>query len=96
MPYRIFFTEEALADLDSILDYISADNPPAALRFGESLLDHIDLLAHLPEIGTRVPRRPNVRKLIHSPIRVYYRVNRQRRLVEILHFWHAARLSPYE
>lgn len=96
MPYRILYTEEALSELRSILDFISTDNPSAAARFGESLLDHIDVLAELPELGTRVARRSQVRKLLHSPIRIYYRVNKRSRLVEILHLWHAARWSPYE
>jgi len=96
VPYGILYTEEALSELRSILDFISTDSPSAAVRFGESLLDHIDVLAELPELGARVTGRSQVRKLIHSPIRIYYRVNKRKRLVEILHFWHAARVSPYE
>lgn len=53
MPYRILYTEEALSELGSILDFISMDNPSAAARFGESLLDHIDVPAELPELGGR-------------------------------------------
>jgi len=93
VPYRIFYTEEALNEFRSILYFISADSPSAAVRFGESLLDHIDLSAELPTMGTRVTKRSRVRKLVHSPIRIYYRVNHSRRLVEILHFWHGARES---
>ena len=34
MAYKILFTEEELVDLEIILDYVCADNPSAAERFG--------------------------------------------------------------
>ena len=39
MAYKIFFTEDALVDLEIILDYIREDNPGAAERFGAALLN---------------------------------------------------------
>jgi plasmid stabilization system protein ParE len=51
VAYKIFFTEDALRDLEVVLDYISADNPSAAERFGTSLLNHVELLQNLPRIG---------------------------------------------
>lgn len=94
MAYKILFTEDALADLESILDFIRADNQSAAEEFGEALLDHINLLREFPQIGTWVRLRPGVRKMIHSPIRIYYRVDEKKSLVEVLHFWHVARREP--
>ena len=94
MAYKIFFTEDALAELENILDFIRADNQSAAEEFGEALLDHIGLLREFPQIGTSVRMRPVIRKMIHSPIRIYYRVNEKKGLVEVLHFWHAARKEP--
>jgi plasmid stabilization system protein ParE len=38
--------------LEAILDYILADNPAAATRFGNDLLNHVDLLAAFPHIGS--------------------------------------------
>jgi plasmid stabilization system protein ParE len=35
--------------------------------------------------------RPNVRKLSHTPILVYYRIEESKHLVEVLHLRHAAR-----
>lgn len=32
MAFKIFYTEDALTDLEAILDYIRADNPAAAAR----------------------------------------------------------------
>jgi len=94
VAYKIFFTEDALSDLEVVLDYIRADNPSAAEQFGTSLLNHVELLQNLPRIGVRVRGRPGVRKILHSPVRVYYRLDEYRRLIEVLHFWHAARRDP--
>lgn len=94
MAYKILFTEDALADLESILDFIRADNQSAAEEFGEAPLDHINLLREFPHIGTSVRLRPSVRKMIHSPIRIYYRVDEKKSLVEVLHFWQVARREP--
>jgi plasmid stabilization system protein ParE len=49
--YKILFTEDALVDLEIILDYIRADNPIAAERFGAALLNHVELLQTFPRIG---------------------------------------------
>ncbi len=94
MVYKILFAEDALSDLEVVLDYISVDNPAAAQQFGKALLNHVELLQSLPRIGVPVPRRPGIRKILHSPVRVYYRLHEDRRLIEVLHFWHTARRDP--
>jgi plasmid stabilization system protein ParE len=94
VDYKILFTEDALNDLEVVLDFISVDHPSAADQFGTSLLNHVELLRSLPRIGVPVPGRPGVRKILHSPVRVYYRLHEERQLVEVLHFWHAARRDP--
>ncbi len=95
MAYKILFSEDALLDLESILDFIRADNPDAAERFGIALLNHIELLQTFPRLGVPVSKRPGVRKILHSPVRVYYRLHEKKNLIEILHFWHAARKNPF-
>ncbi|MGA2741503.1 MAG: type II toxin-antitoxin system RelE/ParE family toxin [Bryobacteraceae bacterium] len=57
MAFKIIYTESALADLEAILDYILVDNPAAASLFGNDLLNHVDLLAAFPHIGSPVKRR---------------------------------------
>ena len=94
MAFEILFTEDSLNDLEAILDYIRADDPEAALHFGNALLDHIELLAVFPHIGAPVEQREQVRKVLHTPIRIYYRIDEKRKTVEILHFWHSARQEP--
>jgi toxin ParE1/3/4 len=87
-------TEDSLADLEAILDYIREDNPVAARKFGTSLLNHVDLLAAFPHLGMSVNKRSGVRKLLLSPIRIYYQIREEIGVIEILHFRHAARRPP--
>jgi plasmid stabilization system protein ParE len=42
LAYKTLFTEDALADLEIILDYIRSDNPATAERFGAGLLNQGD------------------------------------------------------
>jgi plasmid stabilization system protein ParE len=46
--YKILFTEDALTEIESALDYIRADNPTAAEQFGTALLNHVELLKDFP------------------------------------------------
>ena len=92
--FKVVVSPRARHDLLEIIDFISRDNPDAAERFGSELLDHAELLADFPHIGAPVSQRSGVRKLLHTPIRIYYRVDEERKVVEILHFWHAARRDP--
>jgi plasmid stabilization system protein ParE len=46
VEYKILFTEDALIDLEVILDYIRDDNPTVAARFGATLLDSLQILLH--------------------------------------------------
>jgi plasmid stabilization system protein ParE len=94
VAYKILYKEDSLADLVAILDYISADNPSAAERFGTALLDHVELLQIFPRLGAPVSRLPEIRKFVHSPIRVYYCIHEDKQIVEILHFWHGSRSDP--
>ena len=48
------------------------DDDKAASRFGRALLDHVDLLGRFPRMGNTIRNRSQVRKLVHSPILVYY------------------------
>lgn len=59
-----------------------------------ALLNHIDLLAKLPSIGAPVRGYENVRELLHSPFKIYYRVNSARGLVKVLCVWHHKRQVP--
>lgn len=46
--YEVVYTSEFKANLDTILDFIGDDNPKAAAKFGNELLDKIDTLDFMP------------------------------------------------
>jgi plasmid stabilization system protein ParE len=91
VDYRLLFTQRALSDLSEIVAHIAEDDEEVASRFGEALLDHVDLLGRFPRMGNTTRKRSRVRKLVHSPILVYYRIHEDTSLVEILHFRHGSR-----
>jgi plasmid stabilization system protein ParE len=65
------FTQRELSDLSRIVGHIANDDEDAASRFGNALLNHVDLLGRFPRMGTVVGERTQVRKLVHSPILAY-------------------------
>ena len=94
MDYRLLYAQKALNDLAEIVGRIAEDDAQAAFRFGSSLSAHVELLARFPRMGGLVRKRPSVRKLLHSPFLVYYRVREAKREIEVLHIRHGARKPP--
>jgi toxin ParE1/3/4 len=96
MDFKIVWTEPALFDLEDLVRFIAADDPAAAVRVGDEIVDHVELLRTFPEIGPVYRRRPvlDVRQITCRPFRIFYRVRHDLRLVEILHVWHGARRDP--
>ena len=90
---QVRWTVPALADLDSIQDYIAESNPPAASRLINNILDRTEtLLSVNPEIG-RPGRVADTRELI-LPGTAYVVAYRLRETVEILTVMHGAREWP--
>ena len=54
MDFQVRITEAALADLEGILAYSWTHFPATAERFGNALLNHIDMLRSFPYIGSPV------------------------------------------
>ena len=94
MDYHLLYTQRALKDLAEVISRIAEDDAEAASRFGASLLDHVDLLVRFPRLGGVIRKRSRVRKLLHSPMLVYYRVDEKKQLIAILYLRHAARIPP--
>ena len=94
MDFQVRITEGALADFQEILAYSWTNFPDSAERFGNALLNHLDILKRFPYIGSPVANYRGVRQLAHTPILIYYRIHEEPGLVEILHFWHGSRQKP--
>jgi toxin ParE1/3/4 len=63
---KLRYTVPALADLNSILDYISAHSPQGAMRVQKRIRDIINLLLAYPDIGIRTVD-PAIRRLTTPP-----------------------------
>jgi len=94
MDFRVEIKEPAIADLAEIVSYIAQDNPDAGRALGNHLLDAALSLEQAPHKGSVYPKLPNIRKLTVRPYKIFYRVSDSRKVVEVLRFWHAARLEP--
>lgn len=94
MAFKIFYHEDALADLEEIFDWSREKHPETTEQFADDLFAHIELLQALPYVGTSIKGHPQLRRLLHSPLYVYYRLDEDRGVVEILHFWHSSRRDP--
>ena len=94
MDFKILYTEPALADLEAVMHWSWEKHPGASERFGGSLLSHVDLLKNFPYLGAPVKGFRGVRRLLHSPVQVYYRVDEGRTRIQILHIRHVAQLFP--
>ncbi len=94
MGCKIIFSPQALADLESAVRFIAEDNPDAAVRVGNALIDRVAILEGFPLLGSPYPKRPGVRKLVSRPYVIYYRPRLEESCVVILRYWHGARGEP--
>ena len=95
MPERIVWTGPALADLRHIRDYVSRDDPAAAVRLADRLRKRVLALQVHPRMGRVVPELSTrgLREVIVAPYRIVYEV--WEREVVVLRVWHGRRdLSP--
>ena len=88
---EIRWTKEAERWLKEIHDYISTDNPKAAVQVVDGIRQKVQILKRLPEIGHRYQRYPevNIRILLYGHYRIVYLVHSDRS-VNILGIFHGA------
>jgi plasmid stabilization system protein ParE len=80
-----------MRDLKQIRDFIAVENPSAAVRVAESLLNRAEGLATFPERGGLVRGRPGLRFIVVGPYLIFYRLDDEMSLVRVTRFWHGAR-----
>jgi toxin ParE1/3/4 len=90
----IRWTEQAVADLEAIRDYVARDSAKYATLLVERLIASLDRVSLFPEIGRIVPeyQRADIRELILGSYRVVYRLRSG--AAEVLTVFHGARLFP--
>ena len=95
MGWKIIFAPRARDRLVEIVQFIGQDDPQAAVRFGDYLIDRAESLVNFPELGTPYRKRANVRRLLCKSYYLYYRVDRKEQTIEIMDYWHSARREPF-
>ena len=96
MDYKVILSERSIGDLREICKFIAKDNPQAALNVGNRLIKGTSELAHYPQAG-KVYCIHEAGKIYHKLIsgyRVFYRVDTESQIVDILHYRHGARSEP--
>ncbi len=88
---KVVLTDEALADLQQIADYIAEDNPERARTFVAELIERAREIGERPLAYPLVPRYETlgVRRRVHRAYLIFYRAEAER--VTILHVLHGAR-----
>ena len=96
MDFHVIWADSAILNLQEVCTFIALDDPAAAQRVGQGILDHVKILGSFPYIGPPYPRRSagTVREIVYRNYRIFYQVNQDTRSVEILHVWHGARGEP--
>src|SRR5438128_2130380 len=96
MDYKIIWDDEAIGELAQIVAHIAEDNPAAARKMGERILEKAKLLEQFPLLGKVFKKlgRDDVREILVFPYRVIYHVRDVSRSVKILVVQHGAREEP--
>lgn len=97
MDYKVIFLDPFLEDLEGIVRSIAEVDTNAAIRLGELIVRQGESLSFFPERHPRVRQRPAVRRYITARhYKVFYRVDPDLGIVEILRCWDGRRGSQPE
>ncbi len=96
MAYKLTWSPASRDDLYDITSFISRDSRLRAESFGYRLIAETEKLQEFPEAGRAVPeyQLTNIREIVVRSYRIVYRVDHERKLIEIVRVWHAARGTP--
>jgi toxin ParE1/3/4 len=85
---RIRWTTDAANQLEAIVQHIQKDNPEAARKTAEAILDRIASLEVFPRLGRQGEDVEGTRELHCTPYVIVYRLKDD--VAEILYIWHGA------
>lgn len=88
---KVVYTDEALADLDSISGWLAVHYPTIAPLVARRIRSVVAHIVRWPESARRVEGRPEVRAvpLVRYPYVIFYRIVGD--TIQILHIHHTAR-----
>jgi len=80
--------------LRSIVSYIATDNPDAAIKTGQRIIDRSKQIEEFEGSARIVPefRDKSIKELIEGNYRIIFRI--QSNQIEVVRVWHAARGRP--
>ncbi len=93
---KIVYTPEAIEDLARLREFIESNNPEAAGRIANSLLDGVKKLKRFPHLGMQVSKAPNpelMRDLVLGNYVARYLV--LDKTINILRIWHQREEERY-
>ena len=96
MGYKVIWTDEAIADLRALVEFISRDNPHATVKLGESIITKSLILAEHPRFGKQMRNadRETLREFSVPPYRLIYEIKDATALILIRMVRHGARQEP--
>ncbi len=96
MDYQVIWTPRSLSTLQELVEFVAARNPDAARRLGRRILNRVELIGKHPLIAERFHplARGDIRDYPVPPVRLIYRVHRERGVIYVLTVWHGARDEP--
>jgi len=86
---QLIYTQEAIADLQRLRDFIAENNPSSAQRIAQELLGRIGQLQQMPMMGRQVSSAPDpeiIRDMVFSNYTVRYAIHGN--TLAILRVWH--------
>jgi plasmid stabilization system protein ParE len=91
MDFKLIWTDRALDDLAEVVRHYREDEESVevACRVGAAIIDRVEVLQTFPDIGPRYPRKNGIhREVLCYDYRIFYRVDREARVVYIARVWH--------
>ncbi|MCG7536592.1 type II toxin-antitoxin system RelE/ParE family toxin [Pseudoalteromonas sp. OOF1S-7] len=82
---NVVWSPLAIQKLGDAAEFISQDNPSAAEKWVNDVLDKTELLASMPEMGRCVPELPNTnyREIIFGHYRIIYSLSQEIRILTV-------------
>ncbi|HFD31705.1 MAG TPA: type II toxin-antitoxin system RelE/ParE family toxin [Gammaproteobacteria bacterium] len=93
---KIIWSPLAVERTSEIAEYISIDNPSAAVAWVEKLFEKVDLLKLSPETGRKVPEisRKEIKEILFGNYRIIYRIEKTK--ISILTIRHGKQILPVD
>jgi toxin ParE1/3/4 len=96
MAFQIIWSQTAVEDLKGIVQYIASDDPYAAAKLADRIIQRFETASKLPFSNRVVPKKAEdpIREAVLKPYRLIYQIDSNRSVINILRIWHAARGIP--